>query len=250
MTKSTVLILGAYSDIAQALANEFAASGYNLQLAARDPSSLNIIQSDLKIRHNIEVDLYSYDALHITNSYLTEFYNKLNNVPDIVISAVGLDHSVNRQLEEGSDPEAVQLVINTNFTGPAIALEYFASKLVSKKVNTTIIGISSVAGDRGRAKNYWYGAAKAGFTAVLSGLRQKYAHTNLLVMTVKPGFIATKMTRDKDFSSWLTVQPEDIAKLIIKKFNKRSFNVYSLKWRIIMLLIKILPERIFYKLKF
>ena len=72
----------------------------------------------------------------------------------------------------------------------------------------TIIGISSVAGDRGRGSNYIYGASKAGLTAFLSGLRNSLSKTGVQVLTVKPGFVRTRMTEQFQLPAHLTAGPE------------------------------------------
>ena len=103
-----------------------------------------------------------------------------------------------------------------------------------------------VAGDRGRASNFWYGAAKAAFAAVLSGLRQKYARTSLHVMTVKPGFVATRMTEGMDLPPALTATPEAVAEDIYRGWRKGRNVLYSKPvWRLVMLIIRLLPEALF-----
>ncbi|MEM9099322.1 MAG: SDR family NAD(P)-dependent oxidoreductase, partial [Pseudomonadota bacterium] len=113
-----------------------------------------------------------------------------------------------------------------------------------------IVGIGSVAGDRGRAKNYVYGAAKAGFAAWISGLRQKYANSELHVMTVKPGFVRTQMTAGMDLPGPVTVDPEAVAEDILRGLDKKHEVVYTSVWRWIMTIICAIPEPIFKKLKF
>ena len=108
------------------------------------------------------------------------------------------------------------------------------------------MGISSVAGERGRATNYVYGSAKAGFTAFLSGLRNRLAKNGVHVVTVLPGFVATKMTEGMDLPTRLTAQPEEVAKAVFKAV-KRTKNTIYIKpiWWIIMVIIRLIPERLF-----
>ena len=112
------------------------------------------------------------------------------------------------------------------------------------------MGISSVAGDRGRASNYLYGSAKAGFTAFLSGLRNRLAPKHVHVMTIKPGFVATRMTENMNLPPALTASPDDVADAIWNGFRKRR-NVMYVKWiwYPIMLIIRHIPEMIFKTLK-
>ncbi|MFK7924061.1 MAG: SDR family NAD(P)-dependent oxidoreductase, partial [Bacteroidia bacterium] len=114
-----------------------------------------------------------------------------------------------------------------------------------------IIGISSVAGDRGRASNYLYGSAKAGLTAYLSGLRNRLASKGVHVMTVKPGFVRTAMTENMDLPPVITGEPSKVAKDIIRSVRRGRNVIYTLwMWRYIMLIIRTIPERIFKKLSF
>jgi hypothetical protein len=107
-----------------------------------------------------------------------------------------------------------------------------------------------VAGERGRQSNYTYGAAKAGLTAYLSGLRNRLQSSGVHVLTLKPGFINTKMTEGLPLPKPLTAQPEQVAAAIEKGLRKRKNIIYSLwMWKYIMLIIKNIPEGIFKKLK-
>jgi short-subunit dehydrogenase len=113
-----------------------------------------------------------------------------------------------------------------------------------------IIGISSVAGERGRQSNYLYGSAKAGFTAYLSGLRNRLFKSNVHVMTVKPGFMKTRMIEGIKTPGPLTASPEIAARKIFKAAQSRKNVVYILPvWRLIMFIIRSIPEGIFKKMK-
>ena len=110
------------------------------------------------------------------------------------------------------------------------------------------MGISSVAGDRGRASNYVYGAAKAGFTAFLSGLRNRLAKQGVHVVTVKPGFVNTAMTAHLDLPARLTAEPQEVAAAIVKAVEKSRNIIYVRPiWRVVMAVIKAIPEAIFKK---
>jgi decaprenylphospho-beta-D-erythro-pentofuranosid-2-ulose 2-reductase len=107
------------------------------------------------------------------------------------------------------------------------------------------VGISSVAGDRSRASNYVYGSAKAGFTAFLSGQRNRLAGTGIHVITVKPGFVNTRMTEATDLPGLLTSSPGAVAGAVAKAITKKRDIVYIAPvWRLIMLIIRVIPERI------
>ena len=114
-----------------------------------------------------------------------------------------------------------------------------------------LIGISSVAGDRGRQSNYIYGAAKAGVTAYLSGLRNRLFHKGVHVMTVKPGFVATKMTAGLlDPKSPMVATPEKVARDIVRASKRRKNILYTpRRWCLIMTIIESIPEFIFKRMK-
>lgn len=240
-----VLVLGARSDIARALAHALAARGHPLQLAARNPADLDRDIADYATRHGVPVTAHDFDATDPAG--FEAFLDALPALPRIVISAVGW---MGDQDANAADPALAQRVIATNFTGPALILEAAARRMDAAGGPAAVIGISSVAGDRGRAKNYVYGAAKAGFTAWLSGMRQKYASRPLLVMTVRPGFVATAMTAGMDLPGPLTTTPEALAARIVAALDRRRPVHVDWRWRIVMGVITHLPERIFMRTRF
>lgn len=245
MSVGPILLLGAKSDIARALADAFAARGHPLQLAARDLSALARDRADLSLRHGVAVSLHRFDAL--APETFESFLDSLPETPRIVVSAVG---TMPDQDRAAADPATAAAVIASNLTGPALALEAAARRLAALDEDTAVIGISSVAGDRGRARNYVYGAAKAGFSAWLSGMSQKYARTRVHVMTVRPGFVATAMTEDMDLPAALTTTPEALAKRILRSLDRRRIVHYDPVWRVIMTIIRLVPDRIFARMKF
>jgi short-subunit dehydrogenase len=120
---------------------------------------------------------------------------------------------------------------------------------MERRGSGTIIGISSVAGDRGRASNYIYGSAKAGFTAFLSGLRNRLAATGVHVVTVKPGFVDTKMTEGMKLPPLLTAQPSEVGQAVLAAERKRRDAIYVRPiWFPVMTVIRLIPERVFKKL--
>ena len=129
-------------------------------------------------------------------------------------------------------------------------MEAAAKALAGIDGPTALIGISSVAGDRGRATNYLYGSAKAGFTAFLSGLRQKLSSTQVQVMTVKPGFVRTRMTEGMALPGMLTQTPENLARQVVAALKRGCLVFYPFPWRYIMAIIKSLPEALFMRIRF
>ena len=240
---STVLIVGANSDIAKATARVYAKFGYDLILALRNKNEIEPFVNDLKIKHERQVETIELDILDYDSH--TEIYTNLNSSVDGVIVAVGY---LGDQQKSQSDFEESKKIIDTNFTGVASLLNIVANDFEKRKTGF-IVALSSVAGDRGRKKNYQYGAAKAGLTAYLSGLRNRLFDKGVNVLTVKPGFVLTKMTRDLDLPEKLTAQPKDIALAIYSAQQKGKDTLYYMKkWRLIMWIIRTIPEKIFKRL--
>lgn len=240
----TVLILGAGSDMAVAIARKFAANNYAIQLAARRPELLHALEQDLRIRHNVTVTSHGFDALDFESH--VSFFQSLPVKPDIVICVFGY---LGDQEKGQNDWQEASRILHTNYTGAVSILNVVAEDLAARKAGT-IIGISSVAGDRGRMSNYLYGSAKAGFTAYLSGLRNRLFHAGVHVMSVQPGFVNTRMTEGLTLPPLLTAQPEEVASDIFKAASKKKNVIYTKWfWRYIMLIIKSIPEFMFKKLK-
>lgn len=233
---SYVLIVGAKSDIAKATAREYAKHGYDLYLAARNVSELETFANDIKIRFDRKVKCIELDILDYISH--KSVYDGLEEKPLGIISAVGY-------LGELSE---TQKIIDTNYTGVVHLINIIANDFEQRK-SGFIVAISSVAGDRGRKSNYIYGSAKAALTTYLSGLRNKLYAANVHVLTVKPGFVATKMTEGMDLPDKLTAKPEDVAKDIYKA-QQNGKNVLYTKWiwKWIMLIIKTIPEFQFKKM--
>ncbi|MCA8882267.1 MAG: SDR family oxidoreductase [Rhodobacteraceae bacterium] len=243
MNKGSVLILGARSDMARAVAHKFAADGHPIQLAARQTDSLADDVSDLSLRHGVPVTAHEFDALD-TDGHAA-FLDGLPELPDIAICAVGY---MGDQAENERDAAAAALVMRSNFEAPALILAALANRFEARGWGT-LVGISSVAGDRGRATNYVYGAAKAGFTAFLSGLRNRLAKKGVHVITVLPGFVATKMTAGMDLPGPLTAAPEEVADAIEKAVRKgRNILYVRPVWWLVMMIIRNIPEWLFKRL--
>lgn len=244
MTKSPVLILGARSDIGKAVAHAFASDGHPIQLAARRAETLEADRSDIALRHNVEVSLHEFDALDIASHIA--FVDQLPELPGTAVSAVGL---MGEQSENERDLEAAVQVMRSNYEGPASIFSVLANRF-EERGEGTLVGISSVAGERGRATNYIYGSAKAGFTAFLSGLRNRLSKKGVHVVTVLPGFVATQMTEGMDLPAKLTAQPEEVGEAVTRAVKKKHNVIYVRPvWWLIMTIIKSIPERIFKGLK-
>ncbi len=228
MVPKKILILGANSDMAKAIAKEFKAEGFELMLAVRQPKDESELAFDA-------ADFASHEA----------FVKNLKAIPDVVVTAFGVliegDESFN------SPKESLESTL-VNYTGVVSVLGHL-SKVMVERGSGTIIGISSVAGERGRGSNYVYGSAKAGVTAYLDGLRNYLADKGVHVMTVKPGYVDTKMKAHKPTPRIITASPDQVAKAILRGYKSNTNTVYVLwMWRWIMLIIRSIPEFIFKKM--
>ncbi len=240
----TVLILGATSDIGIAIAKKFASAKYDVQLAARDATQIQALKSDIEIRYEVACSTFSFDALQYASH--AAFFEGLTPKPDITVCIFGVMYDEDDAL---NDFALAERMINTNYTG-AVSILNIAAKYYMAQKQGAIIGISSVAGDRGRASKLIYGSSKAAFTAYLDGLRNKCFKDGVHVMTVKPGFVNTKMTEHMPLPKALTAEPALLADVLYKAFTKKKNTVYiKWMWRYIMLIIKNIPEFQFKKMK-
>src|SRR6202012_2979088 len=184
----SVLLLGAGSDMATALARKFASTGHEVLLAARNAHRLEPLRSDLAIRYGVTATLLEFDARAFDRH--ASFWSDLPVKPDITICIFG--YLGDETVAEADWKECLN-ILEVNYVGAVSILNIVANDYIGRKKGT-IVGISSVAGERGRQSNYLYGSAKAGFTAYLSGLRNRLFHKGLHVLSVQPGFVYTRMT--------------------------------------------------------
>ena len=241
---ATVLILGASSDMAIAIARKFAEEKYDVQLAARRKEEISALKPDLAIRYNIQCTIHHFDAEAFSTH--EDFYESLQPKPDVAITVFGYMNDNEKVIR---DQKETLRTIFVNYAGAVSILNIIALDFAKRKQGT-IVGISSVAGERGRQSNYVYGSAKAGFTAYLSGLRNRMYREGVHVVTVLPGFVYTRMTENLRLPPLLTAQPQDVAKAVWQGVRNQK-NVVYIKWfwRWIMCIIRWIPESIFKKKK-
>jgi decaprenylphospho-beta-D-erythro-pentofuranosid-2-ulose 2-reductase len=244
MKNKNVLILGGRSEVAQATAELFGRNNFNVILAARNADKLSGVITDLKLRTEGCFEAVEFDLLH-TKTHQS-FYDNLQEKPDVVICVVGL---LGDQKEAEQNYDHARLIIESNFSGVVSILHVVANDFEKRK-SGHILAIGSVAGDRGRQSNYVYGSSKAGLAAFLSGLRNRLHRSNVTVSTIKPGFIRTRMTEGMKLPPLITAEPMEVAKAVYMAYVDRKNVVYVLwPWRFIMLIIRLIPEFIFKKLK-
>jgi len=240
-----VLILGATSGIAQAIARQLAARGVNLILAGRSVEELDRLAGDLRVRFNCSVMTKKYDAVPIdAHQAFYESCKASVGRLDGVILCYGY---MGDQRKAQNDGLHAKEVIDVNFTSCVSILHVIANDF-EQRGSGFICAISSVAGDRGRQSNYVYGSSKGALSLFLQGLRNRLAKSGVSVLTVKPGFVDTRMTYGQS-GLFLVAKPEKVAADIIRAIEKKKNVLYTpFFWRWIMLIIKLIPESLFKKL--
>jgi len=187
---STWIIVGATSSMARAFARKVAEDGCHVLLAGRDMADMKRTKKDCELRGAPSAFAVMFDA------------RKPGTFDEICVKAAVQDGEINVAVFVGSmpeqsaideDPNLIDGTIQDSFTGPAQLLHRLAP-LMEERGCGTVIGVGSVAGDRGRLSNYVYGSAKAGFHTYLAGLRNRLGRSGVHVVTVKPGFVDTAMT--------------------------------------------------------
>ena len=243
-TPETWAILGASSAMARAFARALAERGAALVLAGRDMADLEALAADCRFRGAASAEALAWDARDpATVAPLIARLERAEGAPCAAVFA----GSMPPQAEIDADPARIAGVVADSFAGPAEVLSHVAA-LVEARGAGTVVGVASVAGDRGRLGNYVYGAAKAGFATYLSGLRNRLGRAGGHVVTVKPGFVDTAMTWGLP-GMFLVAPPEAVAAAILRAVEKRRNVIYTpFFWRYIMLIIRAVPEPIFKKL--
>lgn len=241
---TTWIILGASSSMARAFIRSLAEEGHGLILTGRDKADLASLASDAKARGAAHVAQYPIDARD--PSSFVPILDHAGACEGELCAAVFIGSMPDQALID-ENPSLIDGVVADSFTGPAEFLQRLAP-MMEERGGGTIVGVGSVAGDRGRLGNYVYGAAKAGFATYLSGLRNRLGRAGVHVMTVKPGPVDTAMTWGLGKQPFMTT-PEVVARDILKGLGKKRNTVYTAGiWRWVMLVIRSIPEPIFKKL--
>jgi len=241
-----VLIIGATSAIARAVARRYAADRAQLLLVGRAAERLDILADDLRVRGAERVETFVLDVNdHARHPALLEAAEQTLGEIDIVLIAHG---TLPDQKACEQDVALTLQELTTNGLSVIALLTRFANDFEARRAGCLAV-ISSVAGDRGRQSNYVYGAAKGMVSLFAQGLRNRLADKGVCVLTIKPGFVDTPMTQDFN-KGLLWVGPEVIARGICRAIDKRLDVVYlPWFWRYIMLVIRLIPERIFKRMK-
>lgn len=242
--KQNWLILGASSAMARGFGRAVAEQGADVLLAGRDMDDLERLAADCHLRGAPVGEALRFDARKPAG--FQAIYDRLA-AQDGALNVAVFVGSMPEQDAIDEDPALIDPTVLDSFTGPARFLQGFAP-LMEERGTGTVVGVASVAGDRGRIGNYVYGAAKAGFVTYLSGLRNRLTRAGGHVVTVKPGFVDTAMTWGIP-GMFLVASPDDVARDILKAVQKKKNTIYTpFFWRYIMLIITHIPEMVFKKM--
>jgi len=244
--QSSMVIIGATSAIAHHVARLYATRGWKFFLVARNEERTKAVAADLLARGALDVQVYVAD-LRQRDLYADIVKKSQNMLPtiDVVLIAQGVYRN---QDESDADVHVMLDDFMTNAVSVLAFTHVFASVLESQG-HGSIVGLSSVAGDRGRRSNYAYGSSKAAITAYYSGLRGRLHKSGVNILTVKPGPVKTPMIADKKIP--LAANVELVATDIAKAIDTRRSVLYTPRvWRLIMLIVRMIPEKMFIRLKF
>ena len=241
------LIIGGTSAVAEKVVRNLATAGGALYLTGRDLERLDMIGADLLMRGAERV---STERLDVTKASALA-----GLVARAAVSLGGLDTIIYvagqlpDQARVNADADLLRQTLEVNALSAMVVLNE-AATYFEHQGHGQLVAIGSVAGDRGRATNYAYGAAKGALEIFMSGLRQRLHKSGVQVLLVKPGFVDTPMTADFPKGP-LWASPQRVAEDIIRAMEKGRSVIYTpWFWRWIMLVIRHIPERLFVRLHF
>lgn len=242
-----IIIFGATSGIAQAVIRQYANKGALLILVARNKSKLKIVAQDA-ISHGA-VRVIELSSCFNSPDNIIKLFQSLENINlsfDVALLSYGILPDQNKCQKSLS---SVCDNVDINFTSVIQLLTELANYFEIRKKGTIAV-ITSVAGDRGRQSNYYYGACKGGLNIFLQGLRSRLLTFKVNVLVIKPGFVITPMTSSFD-KGFLWVNPDVVADDIIKAVDRNRYLIYTpWFWRYIMFIIKFIPEFFFKRISF
>ena len=243
----TVVILGATSPIARAIAHRFAEAGHPIVLAGRDVADLERDATDLRLRHGVAASVLRFDAIDFASH--PAFVDACVNGAAGALEGVVMCHGYMAEQEDAArDFELARRMIDINYTSAVSVLNPIADHL-AKVGRGFICAVSSVAGDRGRGSNYLYGSTKAALSTYLQGLRNRLSRSGVGVVTVKPGFVDTAVTFGRP-GVFLVAPPRRVGEDVYRAVRRGRSEIYTpWFWRGIMSIIKSIPEPVFKRMK-
>lgn len=246
-SEKRIMVVGATSAIAEAVLKQYAhKEPCRFFLVARNEEKLAAIASNLKTQYQADVEFCAGDFLDVTNQQeiLEVAIRKLGEI-DIVLLAWGDLGNAN---QNKNDPKAAEQMLQVNLNSYVSFLTLLQSYFKDKRSGSICV-ITSVAGDRGRQRNYVYDCTKGCISIYLQGLRQYLYQYGVHVLTIKPGFVSTPMTAHMK-QGLLFASSEVVGSDIRSAIDAKKDVLYTpWFWRYIMLVIKLIPETLFKRLK-
>lgn len=241
-----VLIIGATSAIATACARLWAANGADFFLVARNAEKLAQTAADLTGRGAKTVSVYQMDATD-TAAHPVMLERCMSALGQIDIALIAHGTLPDQKACEQNVEVALAEFAN-NGTSVIALLTLLANQFETQRCGSLAV-ISSVAGDRGRPSNYLYGTAKAAVSTFCEGLRARLFKVGVHLVTIKPGFVDTPMTKGLPLPGPLVAKPEQVAERIVKGIENKANTLYTPGfWALIMFIIRCVPQFVFKRL--
>ncbi len=243
-----VIVVGASAGIGKALAEALLKEGSSVALVSRNEGAMNAIAH----RYPGKALVFPHDVRHYEEvpALFQRIAHDLGGL-DLIIYAAGIMREYEpHEYNFTKDRETIEV----NTLGAFAWLDETAKRFEQVK-GGTIIGISSIAGERGRSGNVPYFASKAALTTYLESLRNRLSKYKVKVVTIKPGFVDTAMLLNADgsrksFIPWL-ISPERAAQLILRAASRGKNTAYIPgRWRFVSMVMHLMPSFIFRRLSF
>ena len=242
MEHDTIIIYGGSSLIAKELIKKLSVKYKKFIIFCRKKNYIDQYIKELEL-HDLSIKIFETDILNLDKNY--SIIKDLNHIRGLI----WLTGDTGNPEEEFLNNEKCEKTIRVNFLNPVLIINKIVPKII-EDVDSFIVVLASVAGLRGRKINLYYSSSKSGLIAYLSGLRQKLAEKKINVVTVIPGYMKTRPFNLKA-PSFLVASPKKASDIICNAIYKKKEIVYiNFFWKIIMLVVRLLPEKIFKKLNF
>jgi len=232
---NSILIIGGNSDIGYATGKIFAQNKYNIHLASRNILNLKIKKKEIENLYDVDCKISFLDIENKKD--INNFFIENSESPNIILIATGLLSTKSKNNNQ---------ILNVNYLCPVMFIDKSIIKYKAQKKLNTIIGISSVAGDRGKKNSDIYSSSKSTFSSYLNQLGQKLRPNGIHVMTVKPGWVKTKMTKNIKLPKIMTTNVNLVGNKIFNAYkNKKNILYVPSYWSVIMFFYKMIPEILF-----
>jgi len=242
MEHDTIIIYGGSSSIAKELIKKLSLKYKKFIIFCRKKNYIDQYIKEFEL-HDLDIKIFETDILNLDKNY--SIIQDLNRIRGLI----WLTGDTGNPEEEFLDNEKCEKTIRVNFLNPVLIINKIVPKII-EDADSFLVVLASVAGLRGRKKNLYYSSSKSGLIAYLSGLRQKLAEKKINVITVIPGYMKTRPFNLKA-PSFLVASPKKASDIICNAiYSKKEIVYINFIWKIIMLVVRLLPEKIFKKLNF